>query len=323
MKIVTSRLGIGLGTTALGVSALVAGLIVPATTASASPANHGFWNYIWKPGAALPKIAAGEKLVAWPVYAPGTTPPAKDPPMVPIATTTATGKIVLTASPAAIRKVTSDGTVNLLAQPQGCVVVSFKNEGKKLTGVGEAFSTTKAAQLIFSYTRSQDSSLEVGLSASGSNDWSGDGSIGVSGGSSGTQFFGVQNHVNRDRYLTDFRYGRWHYECSSKLGSTNYYLVAAYEWGAGAGYSHPAAPKASHGNCVHEPKGDGFSLSSTTAIQFSAGFSVLGFTGSAQTGYDTNASITIDFPFGNGWMCGLDDLPGGSHPKVLFAQAKG
>jgi hypothetical protein len=317
--IVKSRLGIGLGTIALGVSPLVAGLIVPATTASASTVNHGVWNYIWRPGTALPKTAAGEKLVAWPVQAPGTTPRAVDPPMVPIGHSTTTGKVVLTASAATIRSVTSNGTVNLLAEPLGCASVAFKNEGKKFTGVGTAFSTTKAARLQFTYSQSQSSSLEVGFSTSGTKDWSGDGTVGIDGGSSGSEFFGTQDHVNHERYNTYFRYGRYYYICSSKVGTTSFYLVRAYEWGAGVQYVHPRVPKYHNYNCVPQPKGTGFTKSTTSAVTFSAGFSVLGFTGTAHTGYDTNASISVSFPYGRGYVCGEDDLPGGA-PKVLIAK---
>jgi hypothetical protein len=130
---------------------------------------------------------------------------------------------------------------------------------------------------------------------------------------------GVQNHANRERYDTYFRYGRWHYECASKVGSDFYYLVAAYEWGAGVHYEHPRVPRYHGYNCVPQPKGTGLTKTTTSAVTFSAGFSVIGFTGTVHAGYDTNASIEVDFPYGRGYLCGEDDLPGGS-PKVLIAK---
>jgi hypothetical protein len=315
------RLKIGIGTIGLAVIGLVAGLVVPATTASANTIPKGVWNYIWKPGTPLPKIAAGEKLVAWPVLAPGAPIP-KVPAMVPIATANASGRVAETASAATIRSVTGTtaGTVNLLAEPQGCVPPKQISVGKNTTGVGQAYSRTTVARLQFSYTHGQGTALEVGISANGTNGWSVDGTVAIGGGGSATEYFGTQNHVSFDRYNSWFQYVKYYNECASKEGSDYYYSVVAREWAAGVQYFHPRhPPKYSKDNCVQQPKGTGLNVISSSAVTFSAGFSAFGFLGSSHTGYDTNASIDVTFPYGAGWLCGEYDYPGGT-PGVLIAQ---
>jgi hypothetical protein len=322
-----SRL-IALGTAALGAAALVAALVVPATTASASVSSvpKGVWNYIWKPGTPLPKIAAGEKLEAWPVYPPGAAHPATTP-MVLIATTTSTGKVIMTASAAAIRGVTSNGTVNLLAEPDRCEPLSstWTNLGQRSTVVGEAFSTTNNAQMSFTYQHDQSSSLGVGISSYATKDWSADGTESISRTSSFFENFGWQSHKNRVRYETKFRYSRERFICVAGIGeSSEFYIVKAWQWAGGAVLARAgAAPKASHGNCVPQAKGSSAGLDSTTAFTFAAGFTVVAFTGEATTGYDTNTQITFAFPWGGAYLCGLRDPPGGPDPKLLFAQPKG
>jgi hypothetical protein len=315
------RIRIGLGTIALGVIALIAGLIVPATTASANTVPKGVWNYIWKPGTPLPKIAAGEKLVAWPVLAPGAPIP-KVAAMVPIATATATGRVVESASVATIRSVmsTSAGTVNLLAEPEGCVPPKQISVGKRATGVGQAYSRTTVARLQFSYTHSQGSALEVGISANGTNGWSADGTIAIGGGGSATEYFGTQNHINFERYNSWFQYVKYYNECASKEGSDFFYSVVAREWAGGVQYYHPRHPPTySKDNCLQMPKTTGEDLTWSSARTFSVGFSAFGFTGTSHTGYDTNGGINVTFPYGAGWLCGEYDYPGGT-PGVLIAQ---
>jgi hypothetical protein len=319
---------------ALGASALAASAIVPAVTASASTANHGIWNYSWKPGTALPKIGAGEKLVAWPVPAVlATIKVDQMVPMVTIGRTSAQGAFTDTASSTAVRSVTADGVVNLMAEPDICTEPQYvKNLGKKWTTIGTAFSLIRSASLHFVYTRSQETTLEVGESASGTSGvgWSADGTISISGGSSSANDFGTQKGVYHERYYTEFRYGKFKVSCGPSGHGTprapekieHYYEIRAIEYAAGVRYQHPKVPKFKGYNCVtyqpNPPSGNGLTVNYSSAITFSSGFSVYGFTGSAHTGYDTNASITVWF-YDGGRLCGTNDVPGGT-PKVLIGE---
>jgi hypothetical protein len=321
-----SRLKIGLGASVLGVIALVAGLVVPAATATASSIPKGVFDYVWKPGTPLPKLAAGEKLVAWPVYADGATPPSKDPPMVLIASANASGKVVETASAATIRKVTSTsaGTVNLVMVPEACALDKFVYLGEPMTAVGEDYSRTKSAQFVYAYSHGQGTALEVGISASGDVDsFSYDGTVAIGGGftNSATQGFRPQNHIDYVRYYSEFRYGKFLWTCGSpKGGYDTFWQLASYEWAGGAGYNHHLkVPKYPQFNCVPEPQDNSLDLNYSSAYTFGGGFSLLGFTGSAHTGYDVDASMDANFPFGNGYLCGWRDAPGGS-PRLLIAQ---
>jgi hypothetical protein len=313
---------VALGTITLGVIPLITGFIETATTASASPVNHGVWNYIWKPGTPLPKITAGYELVAWPVYAPGTTPPAKDPPMVTIAHATSTGKVVLTAGAATIRRVTSGGVVSLLSKPDGCAPVDFWNEGKKETTVGATFSRIKPVKASFTYSAGQSSSLEVGYSLTGKvGSFSGDGDVSVSTDTS--ESFAPDTGVGVFRYLSEFRYGKWYYICGSRLGTSSYYLTGAYEYASGAKtYFRGPRPSYKLYNCVYQEGNSTWKQDRTEAITFDAGFSVLGFLGSAQTGYDSSAQIKLHY-IHQGDVCGVDDVPGGDPKEVGAATTSG
>jgi hypothetical protein len=62
---VKSRLKIAIGTAALAVIALIAGLIVPAMAASATTSARPIF-IEWKPGTPLPAVANGWKVMAEP-----------------------------------------------------------------------------------------------------------------------------------------------------------------------------------------------------------------------------------------------------------------
>jgi hypothetical protein len=54
-----------------------------------------------------------------------------------------------------------------------------------------------------------------------------------------------------------------------------------------------------------------------------AGANVLGFSVSSVTGYDVNTTVNFVFPWGSGYLCGLDAPPAAPNAKILFAQPKG
>jgi hypothetical protein len=244
--------------------------------------------------------------------------------MVPIGTADAAGKVEVTASAATIRSVTSSGTVNLLSLPQGCPAPVFHNFGKKETVVGAGYSTTNSTQISFTYQRDQSSTLEVGISASPASGFTFDGDVGISRSGTFRETFPTVYHKARVHFLSEFDYGRNYYKCASKKGYDDFFLDNAYAWAGGAVNGRAgAAPKGTHGRCVPQGKGSQGGASSTTAFQFSAGFSLPGFSGSALTGYDVNTSIEFTYTYGSGYLCGLDSQPGNGDPKLLFAQPNG
>jgi hypothetical protein len=248
--------------------------------------------------------------------------------MVPIGTANAAGKVTMTASAAAIRSATTpSGVVNLLATPDRCEPEpsTFTNLGQRTTVVGETFSTTNAAQAAFTYQKTQSSTLEIGISSYATKDWSAAGTASVSRSTTLGEAMPVVSHKFRTKYLTKFDYSRERFLCVYGIGeSTKFYIVKAYAWAGGAWLGRAgAAPKASHGRCVPQGKGSVASAGSTTAYQFAGGFSVIAFTGSSVTGYDTNASINFAFPWGFAYLCGLSSQPGHGDPKILFAQTNG
>lgn len=228
-------------TAALALAALA---IVPAANAgAATQTEHPVWNYVWKPGTALPKIGPNKVLDAWPVQSVmGTLKVGHAVPMVTMGHTTAKGTFVRTASRAAVRKVTNYGVVDLLADPDSCDEPQLnKNLGKKWTTIGTSFSLIRPVTQLFTYSRDQSSSLEVGLSSIGPDgSWSGDGTESISDGSNGSQSF-PKYHRGSERYATYFRYGRFVQICGGRFSSATYWYIMADEWGGRCENSAPEA----------------------------------------------------------------------------------
>jgi hypothetical protein len=305
----------------VGLSALfTAALLVMPIAAQAAPSP---WNYSWRPGQPVPSLAPDEVLKAWPVQAEmGKLQPGQAVPMTKIGYTTSGGKFVRTASSAGIRSVTSPaGLVNLLATPDLCENPQLiKKLGLRWVAVGTTFSLIRPVTQEFDYSQGQSSTLAVGESATGDlGTFSIDGSASVSSGAD--QGFPA-NNLGNERYLTEFAFGKFKVKCGRADATVHYYEVRPYEWAGGDSLKHPKAPHATY--CVVETADKRHSVTftkdSTAAINFSAGFSVLGFTGSAQTGYDTRATVKFTWAKkSHGHLCGTADYPARA-PKVLVAK---
>jgi hypothetical protein len=124
----------------------------------------------------------------------------------------------------------------------------------------------------------------------------------------------------RDSYnylLTEFSSQLWETSCYNSISGqeTHLYQTRNVGWDGGdklqdAG-SAPSTPY-----CVPELAGSDPTISSTTAVTWSDGFtlgSVLGLNLSTQTGYSTTASFNFDFIDG-GELCGTEDYPFRTNP---------
>lgn len=285
-----------------------------AATAGATTSHHRLWAYsfIWKPGTALPHVPAGYKLVAWPpqqVLAklkPGQT--------VPVRTVNA-------ASPGSVRAASAmtnpAGLVNMELAPADCGNPNFLSDlGSRPTTVIQSYSTIKGAKQSPEYGNNQSSSLEVGESVSGSKGtFTGGGTWSISDGD--TQGFKPQKGRSFNYFQTYFEQGKYFVLCHY---SDSYYETKAYKWNAGTNYVHPkTAPSVRRANCTPEHPGDYYIKSHTAASVISAGFTIplIGFTGTAQTGYSATAAIRFDF-YQNGHLCGKNNTPP-NNPGFLVA----
>jgi hypothetical protein len=288
---------------ALAAAALAAAVIVPATTASATTAQHPYF-MIWKPGTALPKVKAGYKLAAWPSQA-------------ALKNLKVGGSFSLTPVPdsslstvarALTRNENSAGLVNLEAVPAiGCSPVEFdKDLGPTLVDLEQSYSTYKYVVQSFTYGKNQSSSLEIGISDSGSaGTFSADGTTSVS--TTSKQNFPNQRGVSRNYWRSQFEKGLYDQECGDGQW---FYYAKIYVWNGGDYFVHPkGTPSTTH--CVQELGGGSWNEYKTNATSFKKGFdfSDLDFTGSSQTGYSTTAEITFAFSR-TGILCGRTGKPG-------------
>jgi len=314
--------------------------IAVAGSASGSPVLRPY-SYVWKPGTRLPQLAPGETLSAWPAQATvSQLAVGKAVPMVRIGYVTASGRYIQTASARQLASVTNrNGRVNLLAEPDStCTNPKVKKHlGLHWTAVGATYNSDPHITQAFTYETGQSSSLGVGLSDSGkAGSYNADGTDSVT--SDGSQSFPA-NGAGREIYETKFVFNEYWWQCgpigkvsvnssparacNQIISICNYYQIKATEWASGDREVHPkTTPKANF--CVplraNKHHSATFTKKTSKAVTFSAGFSLLGFTGSAQTGYDTTATVSFTIAKGHsGRLCGTNDYPGGT-PKILVAK---
>jgi hypothetical protein len=302
---------------ALGLAALAAPVALPAAASNATTATRLPYFTEWRPGTPLPKIPSGYELFAWPpqqVLAglkPGATVPAV--------------RVVRQAHMArAYRRLENPaGIVNLDAVPEtpgSCVpgLPQFLNPVSSVaTNVMQSYSTIKGAKQTFTYGLGQ--STTVGVGASGSGDpgtyaAAADASASVTDAGSTQQGFAPQKGRSFNHFQTYFEWGK--YYVANSCPQEDAYQIMPYEWNAGTNYVHPkGAPGATH--CTPEHNGDWLTQNKTVATTFKVGFTVLGFSGTAQTGYSTTASIRFDF-YQTGQLCGVKATPP-NRPGILVA----
>ena len=108
-----------------------------------------------------------------------------------------------------------------------------------------------------------------------------------------------------NHFQTYFEWGR--YYVVNSCPQLDGYESQPFQWNAGTNYVHPSgAPGATH--CTPFHPGDHFTKANTTATTLSNGFTVVGFTGTAQTGYTNTASISFDWSV-NAQLCGANGTP--------------
>jgi hypothetical protein len=293
---------------ALGLAALAATVIVSAAVAGASASTSHPEPYftIWKPGTALPKAPPGYQVRALPSQAslkslrPGQYE----------AETVLTG-----SSSRALEMAHADasGQVNLEVVPRGCDEPQLtKDLGPVTTDVAQTYATIRKVGEYFTYAQSQEqsSTLEVGISSTGDyGSYSGDGTMGVDAGTGGSQDYKWISGRQNTRWQTDFEAGSFTQTCADKQGSWTNYLVYNYEWAGGGPYTTHKGGVPATRHCVPEYNGEQWNQYFSTATTFGVGFSVLGFGGSSQTGYSTNAEANFKYRQ-NGEICGRYGPPG-------------
>jgi hypothetical protein len=298
MKI-KSRLKIGLGASVLGAIALVAGLVVPAATATANGSVVPSYAMAWKPGTPLPAAAPGTVWMA-------------EPPGSQMKKLMKVGdKIPLVPPSEGVPN--SAGYVNLIEdQTYGpdhahCPVTVLKNLGNKWTNIGSTYLLHSGLWAQFTWLYGQSSSLGVGFSTSGKY-----GTFTAYGSNSQTAlarsgFKGMRGPDIR-LYQTEFYFVELGdppiYHC------TQHYIESAY-WFGGSWY-HNLKSKAPVANtCAPQRAGTSETINTGKAHDYEFGYSVpvLGFGGSSQTGWDNSAEIKYVWGGVNGAICGDGRTP--------------
>ncbi|WP_262064512.1 DNRLRE domain-containing protein [Streptomyces sp. STR69] len=204
---------------------------------------------------------------------------------------------------------------------KGCNGTLVKGLGAKWVIAGQTYSATTGVKHTFSYSKGADSSLGVGVSASGTyGSFTSSGSVSKS--SSITMEYPAYGNNRGVYYKTEYSYGKYLVACQSPgrgTPVTHHYEVRARGYYGGAKTSTAYIPTAKH--CAYQQKDTKFTRTTSHAITWSDGASVadvIGIDLSAETGYSSDATVEYTFN-ANRYICGTGGAPGGSHPYNFVA----
>ncbi len=170
----------------------------------------------------------------------------------------------------------------------------------------QTYSATTGVKHTFSYSRGADSSLGVGVSATGAyGSFTGSGTISKS--SSITMDYPEYGNHRGVYYKTEFSWGKYLMSCS--MGGrgapvSHHYEARARGYYGGAKTSTAYIPTAKH--CAYQQNGTKFTRTTSHAITWSDGADlakVIGISLSAETGYSSDATVVYSFD-ANRYLCG-------------------
>ncbi len=176
--------------------------------------------------------------------------------------------------------------------------------------------TTSGVTQTFVYGRGQRSTLGIGESRTGApGSWRQGGTETIA--STSSVAFPSSGEGN-DLYRTQFYVGKFELSCP---GIPAVFELRAYRFAGGASVVHPAAAPAAR-FCIRMPRGAVFTLTGSTAVSWSNGFTIPSqhFSTVAQTGYAKTAAPEFHFAAKNKLLCGTNGLPTGK-PRQLVAKS--
>ncbi|WP_377002966.1 hypothetical protein [Aquipuribacter nitratireducens] len=219
-----------------------------------------------------------------------------------------------------------DGTVDTAVDKHDCSAsggTKVVGYGQRWVTVGATHSATTGVSHDFVYTEGANSSLGVGVSASGKyGSFSSKGTIGR-GSTAEIAFAAGGNNIGRS-YRTTYDYNQWKVTCGSYFYGTQHseYQVRAGTFGAGRDIVSVTIPSTSSSYCAPQRVTGTVTVASSSAITWSNGAKLgsnIGMDLSAQTGYTSNAKVTFTFNSVPRRLCGTHGLPGGT-PRQLVAR---
>ncbi|MFE2432657.1 hypothetical protein ACFXJ5_38845 [Streptomyces sp. NPDC059373] len=199
---------------------------------------------------------------------------------------------------------------------KACHSTLVKDYGARSDIVGQSYSATTGVTHTFTYVSGADSSLGVGVSASGTY-----GSFKVDGtsskSSSASESFPTYGNNKGVYYKTGFHYGKYKILCGSRAGIYTYYKVKAISFAGGATTSSASIPTAKL--CVTQNADTTFVENTSTAITWTDGLEISDYIGidlSTETGYTKSAELTYHFNKKRR-LCGTGDYPGGTPHRIV------
>jgi hypothetical protein len=211
--------------------------------------------------------------------------------------------------------VTANLTGSPHAQPSTCGWAYIKQRKAAWAIVGQGYVLAKGITQQFTYSNGQNSTLGIGesQSAEGSG-YHADGSETES--SSQSQDF--RKHYNSySWYETKFRVGQYGWYCGG-IGFEAPYKVHSNGYYGGAKVYHPKH-RPRYQECASEPRGQTVTTHNQRAVRWGGGFDIaaVGFSASAQTGYDSSAQLVYKYVSHGGYECGTNHDAPAEAPQLI------
>lgn len=202
---------------------------------------------------------------------------------------------------------------------KGCSSWFEQDFGPRWVPVGHTSSSTFGVRHDFSYSRTAESTLGVGVhGASPVGGWTFGGTSTRS--STGGINFPAQGDHHGALYDTQFRYGKFMVMCATPpFAASVWHEASPMEWVAGSRVRPVGWPKATY--CSTNAKGSTFWLDRSRSITWSDGVDIgaeLGIGLLSQTGFTQQAKVSYKFAHKKR-LCGTNGYPGGT-PLLLQAR---
>jgi hypothetical protein len=191
----------------------------------------------------------------------------------------------------------------------------YKRLGEHWVALGGVYLDTTGVSGQLEYSTGSTTTVGVGLSASGaSGSFSAGGT--ASSSSDDDSIFPKHAKVSKTIDWTHFDFNEYRTICNGGGGARYEVRVGAYNGGAAetAASSFPAAPY-----CEPYPAGHTETIHHSTAVTWSAGANIgapVGFTATAQSGYNDQTSLTFHFGAAHR-LCGTKGKPGGTPSRLV------
>jgi hypothetical protein len=231
----------------------------------------------------------------------------------------ATQAIATPAPSFALKPIDAEPSASRIVPDQGGVgcgpTTLYKKLGEHWVALGGIYLDTTGVSGQLKYSTGSSTAVGVGISASGADgSFSADGT--ASSSSDDVSLYPTHAKVSKTIDWTHFDFNEYRTICNGGAGTRYEVRVGQYDGGAAETVA-PSFPAASH--CERYPAGQIETINHSSAVTWSAGASLgapIGFTATAQSGYNAQTSLIFHFSTSQ-QLCGTKGKPSASPSRLV------